>query len=67
MLDRGAIELGLSASELSGEVGIVAPLPATTPALVLPMLWGKTGDMPPPLAWPGAALVVAGSGMIFAG
>ncbi len=50
-----------------GEVGIVATLSATTPALVLPMLWWKTGDMPPPLAWLGAALVVAGSGMIFAG
>ena len=49
-----------------GEVGIVATLSATTPALVLPMLWWKTGDMPPPLAWLGAALVVAGSGMIFA-
>mgnify|MGYP003471468436 CR=1 FL=1 len=43
-----------------------ATLSATTPALVLPMLWWKTGDMPPPLAWLGAALVVAGSGMIFA-
>ena len=50
-----------------GEVGIVATLSATTPALVLPLLWWKTGDMPPPLAWLGAALVVAGSGMIFAG
>ncbi len=49
-----------------GEVGIVATLSATTPALVLPMLWWKTGDMPPALAWLGAALVVAGSGMIFA-
>ena len=49
-----------------GEVGIVATLSATTPALVLPLLWWKTGDMPPPLAWLGAALVVAGSGMIFA-
>jgi drug/metabolite transporter (DMT)-like permease len=50
-----------------GEVGVVATLSATTPALVLPMLWWKTGDMPPTLAWLGAALVVAGSGMIFAG
>jgi drug/metabolite transporter (DMT)-like permease len=50
-----------------GEVGVVATLSATTPALVLPLLWWKTGDMPPALAWLGAALVVAGSGMIFAG
>jgi drug/metabolite transporter (DMT)-like permease len=50
-----------------GNVGIVATLSATTPALVLPMLWWKTGDLPPALAWLGAALVVVGSGLIFAG
>jgi drug/metabolite transporter (DMT)-like permease len=50
-----------------GDVGIVATLSATSPALVLPLLWWKTGDMPPLLAWLGAALVVAGSGLIFAG
>ena len=50
-----------------GEVGIVATLSATTPALLLPLLWWKTGDLPPPLAWLGAALVVVGSGMIFVG
>ncbi len=49
-----------------GEVGIVATLSATTPALVLPLLWWKTGDRPPVLAWLGAALVVVGSGLIFA-
>jgi drug/metabolite transporter (DMT)-like permease len=49
-----------------GEVGIVATLSATSPALVLPLLWWKTGDMPPALAWIGAALVVIGSGLIFA-
>ena len=48
-----------------GEVGIVATLSATTPALLLPLLWWKTGDLPPPLAWLGAVLVVVGSGMIF--
>jgi drug/metabolite transporter (DMT)-like permease len=48
-----------------GEVGIVATLSATTPALVLPMLWWKTGEAPPVMAWLGAALVVLGSGMIF--
>ncbi|MGB8817307.1 MAG: DMT family transporter [Rhizobiaceae bacterium] len=49
-----------------GEVGVVATLSATTPALVLPMLWWKTGDVPPLPAWAGAALVVVGSGLIFA-
>ncbi len=50
-----------------GNVGIVATLSATTPALVLPMLWWKTGDIPPALAWLGAGLVVVGSGLIFTG
>ncbi len=49
-----------------GEVGIVATLSATTPALLLPLLWWKTGDRPPVLAWVGAGLVVVGSGLIFA-
>ena len=48
-----------------GEVGIVATLSATSPALVLPLLWWKTGDRPPAMAWLGAGLVVAGSGLIF--
>ncbi len=50
-----------------GEVGIIATLSATTPALLLPLLWWKTGDRPPALAWVGAGLVVIGSGLIFAG
>ncbi len=50
-----------------GEVGIIATLSATTPALLLPLLWWKTGDRPPMLAWVGAGLVVVGSGLIFAG
>lgn len=49
-----------------GNVGIVATLSATTPALVLPLLWWKTGERPPVLAWTGAALVIVGSAFIFA-
>ncbi|MFZ1775055.1 MAG: EamA family transporter, partial [Rhizobiaceae bacterium] len=49
-----------------GDVGVVATLSATTPALVLPLLWWKTGERPPLPAWLGAALVIAGSGLIFA-
>jgi drug/metabolite transporter (DMT)-like permease len=49
-----------------GEVGIVSTLSATTPALILPLLWYKTGEAPAPGAWLGAALVIAGSGLIFA-
>ncbi|MFZ1680223.1 MAG: DMT family transporter [Rhizobiaceae bacterium] len=48
-----------------GEVGIVSTLSATTPALMLPLLWLRTGERPALGAWAGAALVVAGSALIF--
>lgn len=48
-----------------GEVGIVATLSATTPALLLPLIWARTGEMPAAGAWLGAVLVVIGSGLIF--
>lgn len=48
-----------------GEVGIVSTLSATTPALILPLLWLKTGEAPAPAAWIGAALVIAGSFLLF--
>jgi drug/metabolite transporter (DMT)-like permease len=48
-----------------GEVGIVSTLSATTPALLLPLLWLRTGEIPAAGAWFGAALVVIGSGLIF--
>lgn len=50
-----------------GQVGIVSTLSATTPALILPMLWLKTGEAPAPAAWIGAGLVIAGSALIFTG
>lgn len=49
-----------------GEVGIVATLSATTPAVMLPMMWWRTGEFPALGAWAGAALVVAGSALLFA-
>jgi drug/metabolite transporter (DMT)-like permease len=48
-----------------GEVGIVSTLSATTPAMLLPLLWIKTRERPALLAWVGAALVAIGSGLIF--
>ena len=50
-----------------GEVGIVTTLSATTPAIMLPLLWWRTREMPAAGAWIGAALVVVGSALIFAG
>ncbi len=49
-----------------GEVGIVATLSATTPALILPMMWWRTKEAPALGAWAGAALVIAGSALLFA-
>ncbi len=45
--------------------GIVATLSATTPVLVLPMLWLTTRQAPALGAWIGAILVVIGSSLIF--
>lgn len=50
-----------------GEVGIVTTLSATTPAIMLPLLWWRTREMPAAGAWIGAALVVIGSALIFTG
>ncbi|EFL90602.1 DMT family transporter [Ahrensia sp. R2A130] len=50
-----------------GETGIIATLSATTPALMLPLIWMKTKERPAAGAFAGAALVVIGSGLIFQG
>lgn len=48
-----------------GKVGIVSTLSATSPVMILPMLWLRTGERPAGGAWAGAALVVIGMGLIF--
>lgn len=48
-----------------GEVGIVSTLGATSPVLMLPMLWITTGNRPVAAAWIGALMVIAGAAMIF--
>ncbi|MEM7464250.1 MAG: EamA family transporter, partial [Pseudomonadota bacterium] len=48
-----------------GDVGIVSTLSATSPALVLPLIWIHTGERPAAGAWLGALLVILGSGLIF--
>lgn len=48
-----------------GKVGIVSTLSATSPVLILPMLWLRTGERPAAGAWLGAALVVAGMALLF--
>jgi drug/metabolite transporter (DMT)-like permease len=48
-----------------GKVGIVSTLSATSPVIILPMLWARTGERPAAGAWAGAVLVVAGMALIF--
>lgn len=48
-----------------GKVGIVSTLSATTPVIILPMLWLKTRERPASGAWAGAALVVTGMALMF--
>lgn len=50
-----------------GEVGIITTLSATTPAMILPILWWRTKEAPASGAWAGAALVIIGSALIFNG
>ncbi|KDM92197.1 DMT family transporter [Photobacterium galatheae] len=47
-----------------GDVGMVALLSATTPILILPLLWLYTRHRPPGAAWLGALLAVVGTGLI---
>lgn len=47
-----------------GNVGIVATLSSLTPVLILPMVWMRTRKRPDASAWAGAALAVAGIGLI---
>ncbi len=51
----------------NGDAGIVATLAATSPVMMLPLLWIKTKERPAFGAWVGAALVVIGTGIIFNG
>ncbi len=49
-----------------GSAGLVSTLSATSPVLVLPVLWVFTRERPAPWAWVGAILAVVGIGCIFA-
>jgi drug/metabolite transporter (DMT)-like permease len=47
------------------QTGIVATLSATSPVIILPMLWLRTGQRPTGISVLGAALAVAGLALIF--
>jgi drug/metabolite transporter (DMT)-like permease len=54
----------LMAALRGGQVGIVSTLSSVTPVLILPMLWVRTRERPPLLAWIGALLAVSGTALI---
>lgn len=48
----------------NGDVGIASVLSATTPVMILPLLWLQTGERPAAGAWFGALLAVLGTAAI---
>ena len=48
----------LMAALKTGNVATVTILSSTTPVMILPFIWARTGRMPAPAAWVGAILVV---------
>lgn len=54
----------LMAALESGKVGIVTTLSSMTPIAILPMVWIHSGRRPPLMAWLGAAVAIAGTGLI---
>jgi len=48
-----------------GPAGLVSTLSATSPVLILPILWIATKERPAPGAWIGAFLAVIGMACIF--
>lgn len=47
------------------QTGIIATLSATSPVIILPLLWLRTGQRPTLTSWLGAAMAVAGLALIF--
>ncbi|WP_439615682.1 DMT family transporter [Shinella sp.] len=61
------VGLGMSllmAALAHGTIGIVSTLSSMTPVVILPMVWARTGIVPAPRAWAGAALAVVGTALI---
>ena len=50
-----------------GKAGIISTLSATSPVLILPLLWWRTKERPAAGAWAGAGLAVAGMALLFLG
>jgi drug/metabolite transporter (DMT)-like permease len=66
----GFLSLGIGMTLLlfalsGGKAGIVSTISATTPVIILPLLWLRTGERPAAGAWLGAAFAVVGMALIF--
>lgn len=66
----GFLSLGIGMTLLlfalsGGKAGIVSTISATTPVIILPLLWLRTGERPTAGAWLGAAFAVIGMAFIF--
>ena len=66
----GVLSLGIGMTLLlfalsGGKAGIVSTISATTPVIILPLLWLRTGECPAAGAWLGAAFAVVGMALIF--
>jgi drug/metabolite transporter (DMT)-like permease len=48
-----------------GKVGIISTLSATSPVIILPLIWLRTGQRPAAGAWGGALVVAIGMTLIF--
>jgi drug/metabolite transporter (DMT)-like permease len=47
------------------QTGIIATLSATSPVIILPLLWLRTGQRPSAVSWAGGLLAVVGLALIF--
>lgn len=47
------------------QTGIIATLSATSPVIILPLMWLRTGQRPSGKSWAGAGLAVVGMALIF--
>lgn len=48
-----------------GDAGLMAILSATSPVMILPLLWWRTRESPAPMAWVGAVIATAGVVLTF--
>ena len=48
----------------NGDVGVASVLSATSPVLMLPLIWATTRERPTIGAWVGAGLAVAGTALL---